>query len=112
MSGAFFEQVAAGIPDALPPFPIEDPRVPRAPARRIVLTAAERRLALANALRYFPPSLHDALAPEFARELLTDGHIYTTISLGRGRMPNYSRITPEDRWNVVNYVRELNGGAQ
>lgn len=41
---------------------------------------------------------------------LTDGHIYTTISLGRGRMPNYRRIAPEDRWNVVNYVRELNGG--
>jgi mono/diheme cytochrome c family protein len=43
---------------------------------------------------------------------LTDGHIYSTISLGRGRMPNYSRINPEDRWNVVNYVRELNGGRQ
>ncbi|MEZ4216056.1 MAG: cytochrome c [Myxococcota bacterium] len=41
---------------------------------------------------------------------LTDGHIYTTISLGRGRMPSYRRIGPEDRWNVVNYVRELNGG--
>lgn len=50
--------------------------------------------------------------PTSLARALTDGHIYTTISLGRGRMPNYSRITPEDRWNVVNYVRELNGGAQ
>jgi mono/diheme cytochrome c family protein len=40
---------------------------------------------------------------------LTDGHIYTTISLGRGRMPNYRRIAPEGRWDVVNYIRDLNG---
>ena len=40
---------------------------------------------------------------------LTDGHIYTTVSIGRGRMPSYQRILPEDRWNVVNYVRMLNG---
>ncbi|MCG8591793.1 MAG: cytochrome c [Proteobacteria bacterium] len=40
---------------------------------------------------------------------LTDGHIYTTISIGRGRMPQYGRIAPEERWHVVNYVRELNG---
>ncbi len=46
---------------------------------------------------------------------LTDGHIYTTISIGRGRMPSYRRIAPSDRWDVVNYIRELNGqlgGAQ
>jgi mono/diheme cytochrome c family protein len=46
---------------------------------------------------------------------LTDGHIYTTISLGRGRMPSYKRIAPADRWDVVNYIRDLNGqlgGAQ
>ena len=41
---------------------------------------------------------------------LTDGHIYTTISTGRVKMPGYRRIRPEDRWNLVNYVRELNGG--
>jgi mono/diheme cytochrome c family protein len=40
---------------------------------------------------------------------LTDGHIYTTISLGRGRMPNYRRIPPSARWDVVNYIRDLNG---
>ena len=39
---------------------------------------------------------------------LSDGHLYTTISLGRGRMPSYSRILPEERWHVVNYIRELN----
>ena len=40
---------------------------------------------------------------------LTDGHIYTTISIGRGRMPSYRRIAPSDRWDVVNYIRDLNG---
>ena len=40
---------------------------------------------------------------------LTDGHIYTTISLGRGRMPSYRRIPPDARWDVVNYIRDLNG---
>jgi len=40
---------------------------------------------------------------------LTDGHIYSTISLGRGRMPNYRRISPKGRWDVVNYIRDLNG---
>ena len=40
---------------------------------------------------------------------LTDGHIYSTISLGRGRMPSYKRISPESRWDIVNYIRDLNG---
>jgi len=40
---------------------------------------------------------------------LTDGHIYTTISINRGRMPSYQRILPEDRWHIVNYLRQLNG---
>jgi hypothetical protein len=40
---------------------------------------------------------------------LTDGHIYTTMSLGRGRMPNFNRIPARQRWDVVNYLRELNG---
>ena len=50
--------------------------------------------------------------PTSLARALSDGHIYTTISIGRGRMPNYSRLSPEDRWNVVNYVREMNGGRQ
>ena len=39
----------------------------------------------------------------------SDGHIYTTISLGRGRMPNYSRISAMERWDIVNFIREING---
>jgi mono/diheme cytochrome c family protein len=40
---------------------------------------------------------------------LTDGHIFTTMSLGRGRMPSYRRLPEADRWDIVNYVRHLNG---
>jgi hypothetical protein len=38
-----------------------------------------------------------------------DGHIYTTIRYGRRRMPGYARIPSEDRWDIVNYIRYLNG---
>lgn len=34
------------------------------------------QLAVQNALRYFPSQYHALLAPEFAKELLHDGHIY------------------------------------
>jgi urocanate hydratase len=70
------ELVARGVPDELPPLPPEEPGVSRAPARRQVLSPHERRLAVRNALRYFKPHLHAALAPEFARELAERGRIY------------------------------------
>jgi mono/diheme cytochrome c family protein len=41
----------------------------------------------------------------------SDGHVYTTIRYGRRRMPSYMRITSQDRWDIVNYVRELNHPA-
>jgi mono/diheme cytochrome c family protein len=47
--------------------------------------------------------------PMSVSKALSDGHIFTTISIGRGRMPAYERIVPDDRWNVINYLRELNG---
>ncbi|MBW2458727.1 MAG: urocanate hydratase, partial [Deltaproteobacteria bacterium] len=76
MSDDFTETVAAGIPDELPEMPTEAPGINHAPPRRQVLSPAERRLALRNALRYFPPKHHRALAPELANELATDGRIY------------------------------------
>jgi hypothetical protein len=39
----------------------------------------------------------------------TDGHLFTVISQGVRRMPSYKRIPPEDRWDIVNYIRYLNG---
>ncbi|MBW2418853.1 MAG: cytochrome c [Deltaproteobacteria bacterium] len=47
--------------------------------------------------------------PQSMAKVFSDGHLYATISLGRGRMPAYARITPEDRWNIINFVRDLNG---
>jgi mono/diheme cytochrome c family protein len=40
---------------------------------------------------------------------LTDGYIYGMIRNGRGLMPTYDRIESADRWDVVNYVRGLQG---
>ena len=40
----------------------------------------------------------------------SDGYIYGMIRNGRGLMPTYNRIEEMDRWDVVNYVRALQGG--
>ena len=73
----FEAQIREGIPaSSLPSAPQEDPSISRAPKRAMVLSDAERALALRNALRYFPSPLHAALAPEFARELNERGRIY------------------------------------
>ena len=47
--------------------------------------------------------------PTSMAKLFSDGHIYTTISIGRGRMPSYKRIPPSERWDLVNFLRDLNG---
>ena len=72
----FTQAIAEGIPATLPPMPPLAEAVDRAPARRQVLSSAEKRLALRNALRYFPVEQHAKLAPEFLAELETDGRIY------------------------------------
>ena len=72
----FQQQLRAGIPDALPPRPAEDPAISRAPRRPLTLDDRQKRLAVRNALRYFPERLHAELAPEFAAELAQYGHIY------------------------------------
>ncbi len=72
----FKSQIREGIPSWLPEPRPRDPLVNHAPRRRDILTADEKRLALRNALRYFPASLHPVLAPEFAAELRDYGRIY------------------------------------
>jgi len=72
----FQEELAQGIPDELPdPQPYDD-TVNHAPRRKDILSADEKRLAVANALRYFHPRHHAVLAPEFYEELMTCGRIY------------------------------------
>ena len=41
----------------------------------------------------------------------SDGYIWGVIRNGRGLMPTYNRIEESDRWDVVNYVRALQGSA-
>lgn len=40
---------------------------------------------------------------------LSDGYIFGMMRNGRGNMPPYNRIEEKDRWDVVNYVRGLQG---
>ena len=72
----FKAAIRAGIPAELPAMPAYDPDINHAPRRKEILSPNEKKLALQNALRYFPAKLHAALAPEFARELADYGRIY------------------------------------
>jgi len=86
---AFQAAIRGGIPRMLPEVPADEAGISHAPARPLLLDAAEKRLALANALRYFPPEQHAELAPEFARELATDGRI--TMRRFRPHYPMHAR---------------------
>ena len=72
----FVKDIRAGIPDTLPELQAYDTTINHAPKRKDILTEEEKRLALRNALRYFPQKFHAVLAPEFAEELKTYGRIY------------------------------------
>lgn len=72
----FQKAIIEGIPDELPAPKPFDPTVNHAPHRKQILTADEKKLALRNALRYFPPKHHATLIPEFKEELETYGRIY------------------------------------
>jgi len=54
----------------------------------------------------FPPSIGAAANPAAG---YADGYIFGIIRNGRGLMPSYNRIEDMDRWDIVNYVRSLQG---
>ena len=68
--------IGLGIPTELPNHPGISDEVDHAPARRQILSNKEKKLALRNALRYFPEDLHDELAKEFVDELENYGRIW------------------------------------
>jgi urocanate hydratase len=70
----------------LPPEPVFQEGIRRAPDRGLTLTKRETKLALQNALRYIPQELHETLAPEFLNELKTMGRIYGYRYRPTGRM--------------------------
>jgi urocanate hydratase len=62
--------------DELPSVKSFKPGIRRAPRRKLTLNRDEMALALKNALRYIPESLHATMAPEFLEEIKTMGRIY------------------------------------
>ena len=85
----FQEELRQGIPAELPEMPAYDTTINHAPKRKDILSPDEKRLALRNALRYFPKHLHAQLAPEFAEELKRYGRIY--MYRFRPTYPMYAR---------------------
>lgn len=83
-----------GIPSSIPPALPYDESVVHAPIRKDILTKEEKKLALANALRYFPKGQHVQLAPEFADELKKYGRIY---------MYRYRPATPLTAGSIDDY---------
>lgn len=72
----FQADIRGGIPHVLPELQTYDNSVSHAPKRKDILSAEEKKLALRNALRYFPKELHAQLLPEFTQELKDYGRIY------------------------------------
>ena len=76
MMTPFQKEITQGLPEQLPVKRSLPGDVNRAPKRKDILTAKEKKLALENALRYFPVEWHETLAAEFLEELKTFGRIY------------------------------------
>ena len=73
---SFKDQILEGIPTNIPVLKKKEDGINHAPIRKQILSEEERKLALKNALRYFPKSQHQELAKEFLNELDTLGRIY------------------------------------
>lgn len=42
---------------------------------------------------------------------LSDGYLFGIIRNGRGLMPPYNRIEERERWDLINYLRAVQGGT-
>lgn len=80
----FDQEIKAGIPSELPKKKDLRLGVNRAPKRKDILSKNEKKLAIKNALRYFPEAWHKELSIEFLEELKAFGRIYMYRF-----MPNY-----------------------
>ena len=53
-------------------------------------------------------NIHPAKLSDPAIRVETDGELFWKITVGKKPMPNYgTRLSPADRWNVINYLRSL-----
>lgn len=103
MSDHIFE---VQLSNELPPEPVFEPGIRRAPDRGLNLSKAEIALAVKNALRYIPSELHSFMAPEFLQELKTMGRIYGYRYRPHGRLKGkpldeYKGITPAKALQVM-----------
>lgn len=73
---SFAQEIQEGIPTYIPTEKSWDSNVNHAPKRKDILSKEEKKLAIANALRYFPKEQHAELSKDFAAELNTYGRIY------------------------------------
>jgi mono/diheme cytochrome c family protein len=73
-----------------------------------VVCHGDRGMGDGPATRYGMPGM--SLVNELARGR-SDGYLFGMMRNGRGLMPPYNRIEEPDRWDVVNYVRALQGGG-
>ncbi|TKK66602.1 urocanate hydratase [Ilyomonas limi] len=89
----FQEEILQGIPAQLPPKLPYDAGVSHAPKRKDILSPEEKKLAIRNALRYFPVKWHEELAQEFLEELNNYGRIY--MYRFRPAYPMYARPVNE-----------------
>ncbi|CAF4377214.1 unnamed protein product, partial [Adineta steineri] len=78
MVNEMLKKVCSGLPlSPLPPAKkTRNTNVPHSPDRKPSLTNEERKLAIKNALRYFPSNIQPQLIDEFQYEMDTYGHIY------------------------------------
>ena len=75
-NNSFQEAILEGIPKVLPKYKKYEEDINHAPKRKQILSQEEEKLALRNALRYFPKEQHAELLPEFREELEKYGRIY------------------------------------
>jgi urocanate hydratase len=73
---AFHQDILIGIPSEIPVKKVYELNVNHAPKRKNILSSDEKKLALRNALRYFPKEQHEELIEDFLFELETYGRIY------------------------------------
>jgi urocanate hydratase len=72
----FRKDIQTGIPIQIPLKKEFEPSINHAPKRKEILSKDEKKLALRNALRYFPKEQHCELIEEFLKELNDYGRIY------------------------------------
>ncbi|HNQ67433.1 MAG TPA: urocanate hydratase [Bacteroidales bacterium] len=72
----FQKLILQGIPTVIPAPADYNDNINHAPIRKQILSGEEKKLAIRNALRYFPQRFHTELANDFKHELEKYGRIY------------------------------------